>query len=91
VKEKKLQPAMQVSFHVLPRSSSANTVLSGQGSIETWLYFLLSTGEMPDNSDEITNRRSLFGCGFPVVSGVSAVARSESLDFIRYDNKLTGC
>jgi hypothetical protein len=42
---------------------------------------LLSTGEMPDNSDEITNRSSLFGCGFPVVSGVTLMERSEFLGF----------
>jgi hypothetical protein len=54
----------------------------------TWLYPLLSTGEMPDNSDEITNRSSLFGCGFPVVSRVAPIERSEIPDFIRYDNKL---
>jgi hypothetical protein len=43
---------------------------------------------MPDNSDEITNRSSLLGCGFLLVSDVTPVERSEFLDFIRYDNKL---
>jgi hypothetical protein len=86
--EKKLQLAMKVTSQVLPRSTMANTVFHGQGSMETWLYPLLSTGEMPNNSGEITNRSSLSGCGFPVASGVTPMERSEFLDFIRYDNKL---
>jgi hypothetical protein len=86
--EKKLQLAMKVTLQVLPRSRVANTIFRGQGSMASWLYPLLSTGEMPNNSDEVTNRSSLFGCGFPVVSGVTSIERSEFLDFIRYDNKL---
>ena len=74
--------------------SSSAQIKNGQHRIPwprlggNWLYPPLSTGEMPDNSGEITNRSSRLGCGFPVVSDVTPVGRSEFLDFIRYDNKL---